>query len=123
MLTIRGEQMAVLQQARQRDFENRLCSHLELELTRLGTPMANTRVRECISRGVLEAPSYGLQSERHVADFVEATLIYLGGFPKGALPKSALAILYSYGLNSNVKLQRYQQWAAEHTAKVAHVIQ
>lgn len=123
MLTIRREQMAVLEQVRRQDFENRLLSHLERELARLGAPMGTSRLRECVARGVVEAPNYGLASEEQVANFVEATCIHLGGFPKGALPKPALAILYSYGLSPNVKLDRYRQWAAARTAKVTRVVQ
>ncbi|MEO8371134.1 MAG: hypothetical protein ABI806_18260 [Candidatus Solibacter sp.] len=68
--------------------------------------------REQVTRGVKEATAYGLISEKHVAGFVEATCLLLGGFRQRALPKPALAILRSYGMDPELKLRRYREWCA-----------
>ena len=108
MLTIRDAQMAALNANRRLDFERRLYSHLKGTLP---TPGIEENLMEQIRRGILRGPEYGLVSEKHVAQFVEITLANLGGFPQGDLPKPALALLYSYGMDPDAKLDSYSEWA------------
>ena len=105
MLTIRPEQIKALEADRIRQFKARLRRHLE--------PLAPScpDLEAHIDRGLSDARAFGLVCEKDVARFVEITCERLGGFPSGRLPKPALAILMTYGLNPSVKLDRYLAWA------------
>jgi hypothetical protein len=64
-----------------------------------------------VDRGIPDAPRFGLITKKNVALFIEITCLHLGGFPPGTHPKQALAILSSYGIDPERKLDRYRQWA------------
>lgn len=115
MLIIRAEQMQALAEDRTRQFRQRLRAHLggalppdedaELQLTR------------CIDA----AAAFGLHSERDVVRFAELTWRYAAGYPATALPRPALAILMSHGLDPARKLSRYANWVASMAAgETAH---
>jgi hypothetical protein len=106
MLIIRSEQMAAFANSLKREFEERLLAHL-----RARTGRAGGWLRRQIKRGVDDASAHNLSSELQVAAFIEITCSCLGGFPEGALPPPALAILGSYGIEPSLKLERYRAWA------------
>ncbi len=112
MLRIRPEQMMAFETHRVDDFKQRLLIYLKL--TRNLSEIVLTA--EEIDRAIAAARSFSLDSEKHVADFIEITCGSFGGLPPAsALPKQALAILTSYGMDPDVKLERFRAWAAEAT--------
>jgi hypothetical protein len=105
MLTIRDEQMQAFELDRIHEYQEKLLRHLREVAPECAEP------EKQIERGMAEGPEFGLSSEKDVARFVEITCVFLGGFPAGRLPKTALAILMTYGGETAVKLKRYEEWA------------
>jgi hypothetical protein len=121
MLVIRREQMGAFEEQRRRNFKQRLAAHIEALLAGNGMHMAAAELRDTIEKGMKAAPDYGLIAERDVARYIEIACVYLGGLRSQEQRKEALAILYSYGLDPSVKLDRYQRWAELQQAESTRV--
>ena len=111
VLVIRKAQIEAMADGRRVHFRKRLASHLTSVLAAKGTAMDPERIRASVERGVADAPSFGFRSERHIAQWVETACLELGGFAPGPHPKQAVAILSSYGMDPERKLERYLHWA------------
>jgi hypothetical protein len=111
VLLIRKEQMDALANHRRTEFRKRLIAHLTSVLSAKGIAIDVPALAMTVDRGIADAPRFGLTTEKHVALFIEITCLHLGGFPPGTHPKQALAILSSYGMDPERKLDRYRQWA------------
>ncbi len=108
MLTIRAKQMEALGRARTEDFLRRLQMHLRALLPTCADPEGEAR------RGLRMAATFGLETEAEVAAFVEITCRHFGTIPEGDLPRPALAVLMTYGLEPVRKLARYREWTEGH---------
>ncbi len=103
--------MDALANHRRTEFRKRLIAHLGSVLAANGIAIEGPALAISVDRGIADAPRFGLVSEKHVALFIEITCLHRGGFPPGTHPKQALAILSSYGMDPERKLDRYRQWA------------
>lgn len=110
MFTIRPDQIKIFEEVLREDFEERLIRHLQ---TCMPDVKSTAWLESQIGRGIREAANFDLQSERDIAAFIDVTCTVLGGFPEGALPRQALAILRSYGADAGSKIDRYKEWAVE----------
>lgn len=110
MLVIRAEQVRTLERNRRVSFEKELAKHLEAKLRERSVAAAEGLVARVVAQGLEQCTRFGLTTEAHVAQFAEILLLHGNGVG-GELPKQALAILLSYGMDPNVKLDRFERWA------------
>lgn len=110
MLVIRAEQVRTLERNRRVSFEQALGKHLEAKLRGHGGTLDAELIGRVVARGLGQASRFGLSTEAQVARFVEIILLQLPGFEE-ELPKQALAILLSYGMDPKEKLDRFERWA------------
>jgi len=87
-----------------------LAKHLENKLRERGTAVGEGLVARVVEQGLEQSTRFGLTTEAQVARFTEILLLQLAGLGE-VLPKQALAILLSYGLDPNEKLDRFERWA------------
>lgn len=115
MLIIRAEQMQAMADAQARRFRQRLAAHLGI------APAADGDVRRQLERCVAAAAGFGLHTEREIARFAQLAWRHRGGYPAAPLPRPALAILMSHGLDPARKLARFAAWVdADAAAENAH---
>lgn len=115
MFTIRRQQMTVLEEMVLDNF-----------VARLGTQLAGTKdgpggaaLLQDVRAGVSLARSFHLETERDVAALI-TTLKTRFGSCAPDLPRPALSILTTWGVEPEVKLQRFTEWANKQPGTVAH---
>lgn len=107
MLTIRQAQIDALSRERMANFKGRLADLLASTAPRL----APHEIEAANALTLREAQRFGLVTEADIARFGVITLRAFGRFPASRLPVPALAILMSYGVDPQRKLDRYEAWA------------
>jgi hypothetical protein len=117
MLTIRREQMKAFEISRRAGFARAIGESIECSLREMGRGNECVELDAAIHHRMEEAQRFGLTRESEVARFVETTILHLGVSWKKDLPKPALAILLSYGLDPSVKLERFRTWVREESRK------
>ena len=110
MLVIRDEQMALLARNRQGRFRARLVDHLCASLPACSETDPE-RLDDEVALGIAQALEYRLRREVDVARYVEILYRCCEGPAGQELPAEALAILYTYGIDPTLKLDRFQAWA------------
>lgn len=123
MLTIRKDQMQVLEEMALEHFVARLRTRLaHTQQGAGGAAAAAARVDsdallQEVRAGVALARSFHLETERDVAALV-VTLKTRFGSCAPELPRSALSILTTWGLEPEDKLRRFAQWAEKQPGAV-----
>jgi hypothetical protein len=74
-----------------------------------------------IHKGIAHARQFGLMREADVARFIELVLTHWGAHPDTGYPRQTLANLMAYGLDTSLKLDRFEahldaQWRNEVTS-------
>lgn len=85
--------MAVLGRERQRDFEDRMLSHIRLCLGALAGRRTDDELRDIVSSGVTHASEYGITYEYEVCLFVDVMLLLGTDFDNSATHPWAREIL------------------------------
>jgi hypothetical protein len=98
--------MEVFRKQRLAEFEEKLERHLAEFAA--GAPPAAFLLR--IRKGVGYASAFGLERESDIARFLTTAFRRGCGFPDVPLPDEALAVLYAYGMDPVVKLDRFDAW-------------
>jgi len=108
MLTIRSEQMHVLQTERREQFVRHAVARVRMNLPQLSERLPDwiEKVRPCIAQGLRH-----FSAEDDVARFVEIRLRYMGDEPAAALPESALELIHSSALPAGRRLDNFERWA------------
>jgi len=117
MLTIRREQMRAFENSRRTAFARAIGESIECTLRKMGRGNECVELDATIHHEIEQAQRFGLTREREVARFVETTILHLGISGNKELPKPALAILLSYGLDPSIKLERFHTWAQAESRK------
>jgi hypothetical protein len=114
MLEIRQAQLQAFRDHAERDFRRRLYRRLRhiipLEM------MSDKDIESQIEAGVSQAQDCRMTREIDVARFVEAVFVHLGGFAAKGLPKSALPILYAYGVSPERRIDDFISWCGQRHA-------
>jgi hypothetical protein len=92
MLTIRPEQMHVLEQASRSRFESNVLSYIHKNLPSRCASLGEEQLRQEITMGVDRAKSYGASSEIATARFIELTLTF-GSGPDSQPPEWSARLL------------------------------
>jgi hypothetical protein len=109
MLTIRNAQMRAFQEARQKDFADRLEAYLRTSITSGWGVSKSPPIAGQVQSGMEAAKPFGFERETEIAAYVITVCKYLGGFPVDH-PRPALHILYGPGVPPEVRLQRFEKW-------------
>jgi hypothetical protein len=104
MLKIREAQLAVLREAKSRDFEERMARHLIEVFPRHVAAVEPDRVREWIRTGAKQAATYAIRTERDVALFIDLTVGIGPDFADQAPMGWARAILEDQALSGTAKV-------------------
>ena len=118
MLVIRDEQMAVLEHAARRGFEERTLAHLQQcfpqDVKALGEENACVVIRE----GVRRAQGYGISSERGLWLFIDLMFQLGGGFDTDPQLPWAAEALQGEALDEYARIDRLEAKLAEYLEKV-----
>ncbi len=109
MLTIRHEQMKLLQEVRVQDFRRRLQEFLGDVLARQNMASAPDQVMAEVDVLLEKARDFHLKRENHIARLGEILCSRPGGISKAELSRDALRILYDYSMDPAEKLRRYEE--------------
>jgi hypothetical protein len=116
MLVIREEQMALLAQDRQARFKARLVDYLRTNLPQC-SGIDEEQLGSEVDEGIRQALEFRLSREVDVARYVEILYQCCGGPSGEELPREALAILHTFGIDPALKLDRFQGWAEAQSQK------
>jgi hypothetical protein len=111
MLTIREAQMEAFREAAFEGFRCRLALHLAEVFRERGQYPDEWALNANVDRALQHCPEFFLSRERDVAAYAEIACRHLGGVPEMPLPKEALNILYSYRVDPEIRLKRFEEWA------------
>ncbi len=111
MLTIRREQMHVLEDDARRRFRLRVKRYLRKRLHEQGFAFTEEAVEEHVRLGFARVANLGIRSEADVARFFELAATLMGGFGAGPFPSEANRILEAQSVSAAERLQRFACWA------------
>src|SRR5271170_234121 len=108
MLTIRHEQMKLLEEVRLQDFRRRLQEFLANLMARQGKTSTPDRIMAEVDALQEKARDFHLKREIHIARLGEILCSHQGGITDAKLGRDALRILYRYDMDPAEKLRRFE---------------
>lgn len=108
MLTIRREQMDRFSDALTRQFAESIRPRIAAQLPDGRAAIEPEVLTETIYRGCMVARSFRIRSEADVERFIAIVLKRWPGFSDGQFSRPLLSILTAYGMDSGVKLDRFE---------------
>ncbi|MGL4423752.1 MAG: hypothetical protein ACRCZF_24065 [Gemmataceae bacterium] len=116
MLTISDAQMKSFAAASVTDFVARLKQHLQSTLPKHGLHWAEGRIKSEIQAGLAESPRFFLETEAHIARWIELVCVYCDGFAQ------RLPVPFRNHLNDRRKsiperLNQCEEWAKKRTGR------
>ena len=106
MFVVRKDQMAVLSEYIQREFEDRTAESLRKLYPEKVVAMGDGKLRELIRAGVKKAASYGIQAESDVQRYVELMVKFSPDFDTNAATSWAGEILGLRSIDGPRKMRR-----------------
>jgi hypothetical protein len=109
MLTIRHEQMKLLEEVRLQDFRRRLQEFLANLMARQGKTCTTDQIMAEVDALQEKARDFHLKREIHIARLGEILCSHQGGISNAKLGRDALRILYRYDVDPAEKLRRFEE--------------
>ncbi len=103
-MQIRPEQVETFRQLKLKDFENRALAHLRKHLPQETAPYSDDDLRRRVQSCVVRAQHYGLNSERGIVAFVDATYLQREDFDANPSTAWARPVLTNPALNEDEKI-------------------
>ena len=124
MLTIRREQMLVLETRMAKRFRARVRVHLRRELAKETEKVPDADLLRRIDEAILRGRKYGVTTERDVMLFVDLTFILSQNFEDAPDMRWAKKILINKEMEGDAKMSLiYQQLAARQTPPESHEVE
>ena len=109
MLTIREEQMAAFEELRMADFLRELREFLGEILARKGVAVTPELLTGEVDALMQKARRFHLKREKDIARVGELLCLNWGGISGAALTRKMLGVLYTYGMDPEEKLRRFEE--------------